>query len=133
MKNTHKDFVQKLRSEGHVVVKEDRRASVREYLTDSERQQIAADMAQQISDAEAKEQDIKDVAAQMKAELATIKASISASASMLNSGYRMMVKPVVVVADFERRTRIFLDPDSGEQVGTEPLQESDFQARVDFE
>lgn len=108
------------------MVSETRRASVKEVLTEQERQQIASEMAQQIAAAETKEEDIKTVTTQMKGELQAIKGASSLNAGILNAGYRMMVKPVVVVADFDRRTRIFLDPETGEQVGTEPLQDSDF-------
>ena len=90
-------------------------------------------MAQQIAQAEVKEEDIKQVATQMKGELQAIKGAISINAGILNAGYRMMVKPVVVVADFDRRTRLFLDPESGEEVGAEPLQDSDFQTRLGME
>ncbi len=131
--NNLKDFCADLRSRGYIVVSETRRASVKEHLTEQERQQIAAEMAQQIAAAEVKEEDIKQVANQMKSELQAIKGAISLNAGILNAGYRMMVKPVVVVADFDRRTRIFLDPETGEQVGAEPLQDSDFQARLGME
>jgi hypothetical protein len=128
-----KEFSNNLRARGFIVVSETRRASVKEVLTEQERQQIASEMAQQIAAAETKEEDIKTVTTQMKGELQAIKGASSLNAGILNAGYRMMVKPVVVVADFDRRARIFLDPETGEQVGTEPLQDSDFQARLGME
>lgn len=131
--NQYKEFVSRLRAQGFIVVTESRRASVKEHLTESERQQIASEMAQQVAAAEVKEEDIKTVATQMKSELQTIKGAISLNAGILNAGYRMMVKPVVVVADFDARTRIFFDPETGAQVGTEPLQDGDFQIRAEVE
>lgn len=122
-----KEFAQVLRRDGHVVVSENRRVQVKEILTHDEKAQIAQEMAQQIKEAEEKEEDIKTVTGQMKAELKTIQGAASLNASLLTTGYRMLAKPAAVVADFERRTRVFIDIETGAEIGTEPLQEGDYQ------
>lgn len=122
-----KEFAHKLRRDGHTVVAENRRVQVKEYLTQDEKLAVAAEMAQQVKEAEVKEEDIKNVQAQMKSELKTIQGAISLNSSLLTTGYRMLAKPAAVVADFERRTRVFIDIETGAEIGTEPLQESDYQ------
>lgn len=122
-----KEFAQHLRNDGHVVVSENRRVQVKEILTHDEKAQIAQEMAQQIKEAEEKEEDIKTVTGQMKAELKTIQGAASLNASLLTTGYRILAKPAAVVADFERRTRVFIDIETGAEIGTEPLQEGDYQ------
>lgn len=84
-------------------------------------------MAQQIKEAEEKAEDIKTITGQMKAELKTIQGAASLNASLLTTGYRMLAKPAAVVADFDRRTRVFIDIETGAEIGTEPLQEGDYQ------
>lgn len=127
---TTKEFVHDLRLQGCIVVSEQRRVSVKEVLTEEERRSVAAEMANLVRAAEVKEEDIKNVATQMKTELKTIQGQISLDANLISTGYRMIIKPCVVVADFDRKMRLFLDPETGEEVGTEPLQESDYQTRL---
>jgi hypothetical protein len=132
LSKTMKEFVHELRIGVSVVVGENRRVSVKEILTDEERTSVASEMANLVQEVESKEDDLKNVTNQMKTEIKTLQGRVSLDANLLNTGYRMIVKPCAVIADFERRMRLFLDPETGEQVGKEPLQENDYQIRANL-
>lgn len=126
-----KQFVKGLKASGAIVVSDFRKAYVKEHLSVEEQTSVAMELARANQEMVIKKDDIKQVAAQMKAELTAIEAKVESNSTLLVNGYRMINKPVVVVADFGRRVRVFLDPETGEEVGTEPLMDSDFQMRMD--
>ncbi len=131
MKTKLKEFVQSLKAGGFIVVSDFRKASVKEYLSPDEQASVALELARSNQEFAQKNDEIKQVATQMKSELKSIEAKVELNSGLLVNGYRMVYKPVVVVADFKRRVRIFLDPETGEEVGTEPLMDGDFQMRMD--
>lgn len=131
MKTKLKEFVSNLKAGGFIVVSDFRKASVKEYLSPDEQTSVALELARSNQEFAQKNDEIKQVQAQMKSELKSIEAKVELNSGLLVNGYRMVFKPVVVVADFKRRVRIFLDPETGEEVGTEPLMDSDFQMRMD--
>lgn len=128
-----KEFSKHLRNTGHIVVSENRRVQVREPLTDTERLQIASELAEQVKAAEEKEADMKDVQAQMKQELKVIQGSVALNSDLISKGYRMIGKTAVAVADFDQRTRILYDPDTGAEIAREPLQQDDYQVKAEIE
>lgn len=126
-----KDFVKRLKADGFIVVSDFRKASVKEYLSPEEQLSVSHELARANQEFTLKKDEAKQIADQMKAELKQIEAKVELNSSLLVNGYRMILKPVVVCAEFRRRVRIFLDPETGEEVGTEPLMDSDYQMRLD--
>jgi hypothetical protein len=125
-------FVKSCREAGMIVVDDFRKASVREDLSEEETRSAALELARANRSVTEKKAEIADTSKQMKSELATVEAKVEELSTLLNNGYRRVMKPVVVIADFVRRARILLDPETGAEVGTELLAENDYQMKANL-
>lgn len=101
------------------------------YVFDeSEKKEIAIEMARKISEQEQLEKDAKSIASEFKAKIDGTKASISGAAIKLNNGYEMRTIKCEVEYDFDKRVIRYVRTDNGEVAKTKNMTSDDLQMRV---
>ena len=102
----------------------------RYVFSDKEKKEIAAAMAQAISELKRKEDDLRSVKSEFKSEMDALNAAINKAAEELNSGYAMRNVECTVRADFEGKVwRVYRD-DTHEQVREVKMSVDDLQKNL---
>ena len=104
---------------------------VKYIFNDREKAEIAADMAQKVSELQQTEDDKKAIMSDFKSKIDGIQANINNNATKLNSGYGMRSIKCEVVPNWKKKVWEYTREDNGKIAREKPMNSDDLQ--MEFE
>jgi hypothetical protein len=87
---------------------------VKYHFSETEKKEIATEMAQKVTDLNGAEDEKKAIASDFKSRIDGLQANINAAATKLNNGYEMRNVDCTVIPDYERGVWLSVRDDNGQ-------------------
>lgn len=104
---------------------------VKYYLTEDEKRELAADLAQKTVEMQLAEDDKKAIASDFKSQIDGLSAKINGAANKLTTGYEMRSVKCEIVPDWTKKVWQSIEIDSGNIVKERPMTSDDLQIKID--
>ena len=104
---------------------------IKYVFTESEKKDIAAEMAQKIVTLQQTEDDLKAIKSDFKSQIDGVQAGINSAATKLTSGYDMRSIKCQVVPNYLKKVWEYIRVDTGEMVKKKSMTSNDLQMEFD--
>lgn len=104
---------------------------IKYVFTESEKKDIASNMAQKIVTLQQAEDDLKAIKSDYKSQIDGIQANINSSATKLTSGYEMRSTKCQVFPNWPKKVWEYIRVDTGEKVKEKGMTSNDLQMEFD--
>ena len=104
---------------------------IKYLFTETEKKEIASEMAQKIANLQQAEDDKKAIMSDYKSQIDGIQAGINSAATKLTNGYEMRSTKCQVVPNYPKKVWEYIRVDTGEMVKEKNMTSNDLQMEFD--
>ena len=100
-------------------------------FNEDEKKEIAAEMAQNVSDLQGAEDEKKAIMSDFKSRIDGLQARVNGGATKLNNGYEMRTVKCRIDPDWEGKVWLYVREDNGEIAKEKKMTSDDLQRKID--